>query len=113
MNDFRISVTPATSQIRVPDGRFIISLFSRSARGSAPPAVRETDYSASFYPDRTPRGRRWRSAKKADRLWRYDHLIVSGQISLQQAVAPVMTRLLPLRGGDVICGLRSARGAAI
>lgn len=47
LNDLRISVTPATSQIRMPDGRDIIG-FPRSARGAARPATLVTGSQASF-----------------------------------------------------------------
>lgn len=57
----RISVTPATSQIRVPDGRDII-VFSRSTRGLARSATLMTGFPASFCRGGTQHDRkpRWR-----------------------------------------------------
>lgn len=44
----RISVTPATSQIRVPDGRPIISSLSRSAHAAAQQATPATVFQGYF-----------------------------------------------------------------
>lgn len=65
LNDLRISVTPATSQIRVPEGRDIIG-FSRSAHGAALPAILVTGSQASFCRGGTRRNRRRRSALRTE-----------------------------------------------
>src|SRR5690606_7625202 len=106
------SVTPATSQIRVPDGRDIIG-FSRSAREAARPATPVTGSQASFCRDGTQHNRRWHSTLRTDPELCSSHLLALGQVSLRQAASSVMVKLRPLPGGDVICGLHPARAAAI
>ena len=58
LKDLHISVTPATSQIRVPDGSEII-FPSRSVRGSTPWAALAMDFPASCYRDGIPPCRNW------------------------------------------------------
>lgn len=112
LNDLRISVTPATSQIRVPDGRNIIG-FSRSAHGAARPATLVTGSQASLCRGGTRRNRRRSSALGTDPDQYSSHLLALDQVSLRQAASSVMMKIRPLPGGDVICGLNPARAVAI
>ncbi len=59
LKDLRISVAPATSQMRVPDGRDIM-VSSRSVRGSAQSATLTTGSPASFCRGGTQHDRKWR-----------------------------------------------------
>lgn len=63
LNDLRISVTSATSQIRVPDGKDIIGL-SRSAHRAVQPTTLVTGSQASFCRDGTQHNRRWHSVRR-------------------------------------------------
>lgn len=112
LNDLRISVTPAASQIRVPDGRDIIG-FSRSARGAARPAVLGMDSQASFCLDGTQHNRRWHSALRTDTDQCLFHLLVLAQVSPRPSASSAMMKIRLLPEGGVIYGLHPARTEAI
>ena len=65
LNDLHIFMTPATSQIRGPDGRDIIG-FSRLAGGAAPTATLITGSQASFFRGGTQHNRMRHSVRGTD-----------------------------------------------
>lgn len=112
LKDLRISVTPATSQMRVPDGRDIIGFF-RSTREAARPVTPVTGSPASFCRGGTQHNRRWHSALRSAPGLCSSHLLVLDQVSPRQAALSLMMTIRLLPEGGVICGLHSARAAAI
>lgn len=93
INDLRMSVTPATSQIRVPEGRVIID-FSRSVREAVQPATLVTGSPASFYRSGTRRSRRRRSALRTEPVLCSPRQMELDQVPPQQAVSLVSVKIV-------------------
>jgi hypothetical protein len=87
--------------------------FSRPGRVAAQPATQVTGAQASFLRCGTQHNTWKNSALRADQVLHSYQLMVSEQVSTQQAALSVIMKTLLLPEGDVIYGLHLARIVAI